>query len=117
GGWAIGQVRLMTLTGVDDHDTRRAGHRDQRGQRRDYLEQLVHIIAEAFTETPGQQEVSLHFDHDECGLACDDRERGRFGGYVDCGGHRLSSEAMETVDDDVETECGTRGSSRRCAAS
>ncbi len=47
----------------------------KRRQRRHHLEQLIDVVAEALAESAGQQEVSLHVDDDQRGLARDETER------------------------------------------
>ena len=118
GGRAVRQVRLVALAGVDHHDAGLAGGGDQRGQRRHHLEQLVDVVAEALAETAGQQEVALHVDDDQRGLACDERERRRLGGYVDAVAV-MRAPSMAVVDGVGAADGAgrSRGSSRICAAS
>jgi hypothetical protein len=60
---------------VDHHDSCRAGRGDQVGQCRHDLEQLVDVVAQALAKAARQQEVSLHVDHDQRGLARYESER------------------------------------------
>src|SRR6478735_3665324 len=69
GGRAVGQVGLVPFAGVDHQDPGLAGGGDQRCEWGDDLQQLVDVVAEARAETAGQQEVALHVDDDQRGLA------------------------------------------------
>ena len=62
---AVREIRQVALSGVDDQHAGRPGRGEHLGQRRDHLLQLADVVAEGFAEPAGQQEVSLHVDHDE----------------------------------------------------
>ena len=107
----------MALAGVDDHDSRRAGGRDQRRQRGHHFEQLIDVVAQALAETAGQQEISLHVDDDQRRLALDDTEWSRFGGDFDDRAHMCSSAVFGKAEFAVTSGWVSRGSSRIRAAS
>src|SRR3954454_242071 len=102
----------MSLARVDHQDSGRTSRPDQVGQRRDDFEKLIYVISETFAKAARQQEVSLHVDDDQRGLAWHQTKRRRLCGHFDWLAHTCSSVMIETCDSDRD-----RGSSRICAAS
>ena len=65
----VREIRQVALSGVDDQHAGGPGGGQHFGQRRHHLLQQRDVVAQGFAESSGQQEVSLHVDHDEGGGA------------------------------------------------
>ena len=80
GGWAVRQIRLVPLLGVDDGQLPAAEGFEEALGGGDNGAQAVDVIAEGGAEAAGLDEIALHVDDDQGHAAQGDDEVGRFCG-------------------------------------